>query len=248
MRPSEDEQALRVVVELFRAQLPRAALEAMAAAPPTAYRAAVLETLALHRSGVEALFRARSARFIPTLLRVWGREEGPANYLDVGCGSGSRTRAVARAFGVPEEGVRGYDVTARWDAASRGLFVFDGRRLDDCADGSFEMVTLNMVLHHIDEPEPILAEVRRVLRPGGGLLVREHDSPDERSDRVLDEFHWLVANVLGDSMCSGNYRSRARWRSLLADAGLCHVRGSDPAETMLEDPLLRGYVDLFTVD
>lgn len=39
------------------------------------------------------------------------------------------------------------------------------------ADGSFDSVLMDNVLEHIAEPGPVLAEVRRVLRPSGRLVV-----------------------------------------------------------------------------
>jgi ArsR family transcriptional regulator len=39
------------------------------------------------------------------------------------------------------------------------------------ADGSFDLVLLQMVLHYAEEPEAALAEARRVLAPGGRLIV-----------------------------------------------------------------------------
>src|SRR5437867_8837353 len=35
---------------------------------------------------------------------------------------------------------------------------------------SFDLVTANMVVEHLSEPAPFLADVRRVLRPGGRFL------------------------------------------------------------------------------
>lgn len=51
------------------------------------------------------------------------------------------------------------------------------RRLDaKClpfGDGEFDAVFSNTILHHIPDPRPFLREARRVLRPGGVLLIRD---------------------------------------------------------------------------
>ena len=39
------------------------------------------------------------------------------------------------------------------------------------ADGSFDLVTANMVFEHVEAPLPLLMEIRRVLKPGGRLIV-----------------------------------------------------------------------------
>ena len=38
------------------------------------------------------------------------------------------------------------------------------------ADGSFDLVTANMVMEHIEQPQELLKEVRRVLVPGGRFV------------------------------------------------------------------------------
>jgi SAM-dependent methyltransferase len=38
------------------------------------------------------------------------------------------------------------------------------------ADGSFDLITANMVFEHLDDPEPALGEIHRVLRPGGRVI------------------------------------------------------------------------------
>ncbi len=39
------------------------------------------------------------------------------------------------------------------------------------ADGSLDLVTCNMVVEHLDEPERAIAEITRVLAPGGGVVI-----------------------------------------------------------------------------
>ncbi len=53
----------------------------------------------------------------------------------------------------------------------------DGKRLD-FPNASFDVVFSNTVLHHIPEPVQLLREARRVLRPGGALLIRDLFRPE----------------------------------------------------------------------
>ncbi len=57
-------------------------------------------------------------------------------------------------------------------AARIGLVRGDAKRLP-FADGCFDAVLSNTILHHVPEPADMLREVARVLAPGGALLVRD---------------------------------------------------------------------------
>lgn len=54
----------------------------------------------------------------------------------------------------------------------------DAKRLP-FADGSFTCVMSNSIIHHIEDPRPVFAEMLRVLRPGGVLFVRDLFRPDD---------------------------------------------------------------------
>ena len=60
------------------------------------------------------------------------------------------------------------------------------------ADGEFDTVFSNTILHHIPDPRPFLREARRVLRPGGTLLVRDLFRPPSR-----EQLEALVAAPAG---------------------------------------------------
>jgi SAM-dependent methyltransferase len=74
------------------------------------------------------------------------------------------------------------------------------------ADDEFDVVHAHQVLQHLAEPIAALREMRRVLRPGGTLAVRDSDyrafmwSPsDEHLDRWLDLHHRVTAANGADS-------------------------------------------------
>jgi SAM-dependent methyltransferase len=91
-------------------------------------------------------------------------------FLDVGCGSGDMVAAMAR-LGMESEGVEPSRYAAT-KATEAGLRVTCGL-LHDAAfpDASFDVVSMFHVLEHIPEPIEVLRECRRILKPGGELVI-----------------------------------------------------------------------------
>jgi SAM-dependent methyltransferase len=109
----------------------------------------------------------------PGMLALAGDVAG-RRILDAGCGSGALSVALRDRGAV----VTGID-------ASAGMLALARRRLgDDVAlhvvdlsdrlpfdDGAFDDVVASLVLHYLEDWGPTLAELRRVLRPGGRLIA-----------------------------------------------------------------------------
>ena len=97
-----------------------------------------------------------------------------ASVLDVGCGPGTITADIA-ARGAT---VVGIDAAADVVAKARELGV-DARVGDayalDFADDTFDVVHSHQTLQHLARPVDALREMRRVLKPGGVLGVRDVD-------------------------------------------------------------------------
>jgi 2-polyprenyl-3-methyl-5-hydroxy-6-metoxy-1,4-benzoquinol methylase len=95
--------------------------------------------------------------------------------LDVGCARGTFL-ALARAAGWQAEGI---ELSHRHVelARERGLTVFEGDIATAALPaGSYQAVTMWDVLEHVNDPAAVLASARRLLAPGGVLLVFTIDS------------------------------------------------------------------------
>lgn len=106
-----------------------------------------------------------------------------ASLLDVGCGPGTITIDMARrvAPGTVVGIDAGADVIEQAVAAgvASGLdnvsfAVGNGYSLD-FADGTFDIVHAHQVLQHLTDPIAALKEMRRVVKPGGVVAVRDAD-------------------------------------------------------------------------
>ena len=129
--------------------------------------------------------------------------------LDAGCGSGADLLALAPLVG-PGGGAVGVDrgavmvAQARERAAGSGLpvefLVGDITRLD-FPDATFDGCRADRVLHHLDDPARAVAELARVARPGGRIVVYEPDFEGTLIDhpnhaltrRLVDFFTDIVA-------------------------------------------------------
>jgi 2-polyprenyl-6-hydroxyphenyl methylase/3-demethylubiquinone-9 3-methyltransferase len=114
----------------------------------------------------------RSGYFQRVLARERALTQGRRQLLDVGCGGGILAEELARA-GFEVTGIDPAPETletARAHALATGLSIRyalgSGERLP-AADASFDVVTCCDVLEHVDDPDPVIGEVARVLRPGG---------------------------------------------------------------------------------
>jgi SAM-dependent methyltransferase len=104
-------------------------------------------------------------------LRACGLDRG--RILDVGCGAGFFLRALDpnrwERFGI-EPGWRAYGLAAEKLGRER---IFFGKLTDaNLADSDFDVVTFWSTLEHTNDPRSNLIEARRILKPGGTLIVQ----------------------------------------------------------------------------
>lgn len=105
-------------------------------------------------------------------LRALGLERGE-QVLDVGCNAGARLEQLRREFAI--EGV-GIDVSPASVAAGTKRFPKLALRVGDAEklpfpDNSFDAVISFETFEHLPDPGRALAEMARVVRPGGRVLI-----------------------------------------------------------------------------
>ncbi len=113
--------------------------------------------------------------------------QGDEKALDLACGPGTFTCAFARRV----RWMAGLDLTTpmmqqgRAAAAAAGLknvaWGCANAAALPFANGAFDLVTCGYSVHHFGEPEKVMAEVARVLGPGGRLALMDLIVPGEVS-------------------------------------------------------------------
>lgn len=107
------------------------------------------------------------------LARRYSLSQG-ARLLDLGCGRGEMLQAFAQA-GLD---VQGLDQAQDAGSCSQGLPICQADITKDrypFPDGSFDAVFLKSVIEHVWDPGHMLAEILRILRPGGRIIVLTPD-------------------------------------------------------------------------
>jgi demethylmenaquinone methyltransferase / 2-methoxy-6-polyprenyl-1,4-benzoquinol methylase len=120
-------------------------------------------------------------------LRRAGLGQG-MRVLDVAVGTGLVAREAAHIVGAPGL-VIGVDPSSGMMAAATGLAgvpLVQGRaEALPFADRSFDFVSLGFALRHVDDVATTFGEFRRVLKPGGRLMMLEITRPEARAGRAL---------------------------------------------------------------
>lgn len=105
------------------------------------------------------------------------RQHLPPNarrFLDCGCGSGAYVAALMQQFGLDAHGVE-FDErkveAAQENEILRGRISKGDIEALNSPDGAWDCVMLNEVLEHVPDDRKALAEVCRVLKPGGRLFL-----------------------------------------------------------------------------
>jgi SAM-dependent methyltransferase len=109
----------------------------------------------------------------PAMIELAGDVAG-RRILDVGCGSGPLTAALRDRGAV----ISGFDLSTAMVALARArlgadadVVVHDLAEALPYADAAFDDVVASLVLHYLEDWSGPLAELHRVLRPGGRLIA-----------------------------------------------------------------------------
>jgi len=166
--------------------------------------------------------------------------------LDAGCGVGDVARHLARAFGLSVVGVDVLDfnlATARRRSAEQGLAGSTDFRFGDfhhlaLADGELDGAYSMETVVHSPSPRDVVAELFRVLRPGGHLVMVEYSrTPPAQVGAAAT--HALEAVCDLASMPGWLLLEHGALRRILVEAGFESVLEDDVTARML--PMLRAF-------
>lgn len=170
--------------------------------------------------------------------------------LEVGTGEGQVLRRVASAISETQRFLVGVDPSENQITVARARSTGEFYLRSDAAslpfsDASFDMVVACLVFEHILEADAAIAEVARVLRPGGRFLfLLNHpllQTPNSGwiDDRILMEQYWRIGaylkedvnfeEVQKDVFIPFVHRPLSRYVNALISNGLYLVKMDEPA-------------------
>jgi SAM-dependent methyltransferase len=193
-------------------------------------------TVRSHEDHVATQFGPQAAAYVASAVHAAGadldlvserlRSMPGAAVLDLGCGGGHVSFAAAAAG----TRVTAYDLSPEMlaavaaEAARRNLSGIETRQgaaeALPFADAAFDAVVTRYSAHHWRDVPAALREVRRVLRPGGLLLVCDIVAPEE----PLLDTHLQAVELLRDPSHVRDYRV-SEWRAMFSAIELsCEAR------------------------
>ena len=171
----------------------------------------------------------------------------PLRLLDIGTGEGQIARLAAR-LGVGT--VVGVDPTAAQIVAAAGRAAGPSYAKATAArlpfpDGAFDACLACLVFEHIEAVDEAIAEVGRVLAPGGRFLfflnhpLLQTPNSGWIDDRILDEQYWRIGDYLSEDLTVEEvekevfipfvHRPLSRYVNALAANGLRIAHMAEPA-------------------
>lgn len=181
---------------------------------------AIIRQAALYDFGVWLLTLGRERRFRERLLEP-ARLQPAEAVLDVGCGTGTLAILARRKLGAAGS-VTGIDpapemiARARSKAARAGLTIQFDTALAEALpfpNAQFDVVLCTVMLHHVRRAvrPAVLSEIRRVLKPGGRVLLADFVFGRRHSlVGILHRHHGLNADELSDLATGAGLRTDER--------------------------------------
>ena len=163
--------------------------------------------------------------------------------LDIAGGTGDLARAFAKRVGARGQVVL-TDINAAMLGVGRDRLLDDGVAVPTALcdgeklpfpEGSFDLVSVAFGLRNMTHKDVALAEMARVLRPGGRLLVLEFSRPAEPLRKAYDWYSFKVMPFIGKWVAKDedSYRYLAEsirmhpdqgtLKSMMKSAGFGHV-------------------------
>ncbi len=150
-------------------------------------------------------------------------------YLDIGCGDGKKTELFAKIFNISAKNIYGTDINTWGPYTNNKKFSFEFKEIKngelDYDDKTFDVITIFLTLHHIQNLDLAISEIHRVLKKNGILIIIEHDSLNYMDDLIIDIQHTFFSyfydnnkNIVSNNTYN-KYYNAIEWEFILKNYG-----------------------------
>jgi ubiquinone/menaquinone biosynthesis C-methylase UbiE len=164
--------------------------------------------------------------------------------LDVATGNGNFIHFLIKNLGYFDE-IVGIDTSEKVGAAFAEAFkdqpkvrfeTMDAAKLN-FPDAFFDTVCISNSLHHMPDPEPVLSEMKRVLKPGGHFLIAEmyRDNQTETQMTHVLMHHWWGAIDTAKGIIHNETYTRQQLLNIVSGLGLQELVVHDLSD-LTDDP------------
>lgn len=195
---------------------------------------------------------ALDSAIIPLVEGLHERLERGIRVLDIACGKGMCLLHLARRY--PRSRFTGVDISAEAIAMGRdearaagvrNLELIVGDVTDFGAEGAYDLVTGFDAIHDQARPDAVLANIRRVLAPGGVFLMQDIKARTAHADNLdhpMGPFLYTISTMhcMSVSLANGGPGLGAAWGrekalQMLGEAGFGDVKVNELGHDMIND-------------
>ncbi|OGC22215.1 hypothetical protein A2291_01315 [candidate division WOR-1 bacterium RIFOXYB2_FULL_42_35] len=127
------------------------------------------------------------------------------NILDIGCGEGKLCNYLAKHTG---RKITGLDISGMgFKKAKKMAHKIKVPSLVECVEGDvgnmicfkdniFDAVTMAYTLHHVNDEKRALSEIKRILKPGGRLIIADYIIEEEGKGSECHKFNFKTMRKL----------------------------------------------------
>jgi len=143
--------------------------------------------------------------------------------LDIGTNDGVIPFYIAQKMNLSQ--IYATDIEDNFDRKYGSLVKFKiSKNGENPFDVKFNIITLFMVLHHVEDCDSFLKNVHDSLSDNGYLIIREHNVRTKIDKKLIDVQHLYNERVFGYGVYFKKYDSMWSWRKKITKVGFKHVR------------------------
>ena len=176
------------------------------------------------------------SQYYTSILKKLFKNKQINNYLGIGCATCEKTYIFGKHLGLDHTNIYGADIKA-W-----GPYKSDKRNTQinfteyneggnlPFQNNKFSVISVIMVLHHVQKLKQMLSEIHRIIQKDGCLFVIEHDVFTD-TDRMLADIEHSIYYYIHENNTNyvkdyyAIYRNWIEWNIIMEHMGFKYIQG-----------------------